>query len=99
LFLSGELVGSRFNQSLGVDGSFRTFTRCECQIGCGDMFVECIDRHSFLNYSLVTTSKEISMDSSTLGFFFFSFEIVVVLENQWVYPLLTKETSDVNKPL
>ncbi len=33
------------------------------------------------------------------SFFPLSLELVVVLETQWVYPLLIKETSDVNKPL
>jgi hypothetical protein len=51
----GELVGSRLNQSLGVDGSIRTFTPCDCQIGHSDMLVEHIDCFSLMNHSLVTT--------------------------------------------
>ncbi len=63
------------------------------------MFAKCINRHSFINYSLVTTSREVSLDCSTTIFFPFSPQPVVVLENQWVYPLLTKEPNDINKPL
>jgi hypothetical protein len=65
----GELVGSRLNWSLGVDGSIRTFTRCDYRIVCGDMLVEHIDRHSLINYSLVTTSGESFLDYSTIVFF------------------------------
>jgi hypothetical protein len=52
----GELVGFGLNRSMGVDGLVHTFTHCDCQTACGDMFVEHINLCLLTNYSLVTTS-------------------------------------------
>ncbi len=98
-FFGGELVGSGFNQSLGVDDSVCIFTFCDYRIGHGDMLVECTDCCSLMNYSLVTTSKEGSLNHSITILFLISPKLVVVLESQHAYPPLTKETSIINKPL
>jgi hypothetical protein len=67
-FFYGELVGSKLNWSLGVDGSICTFTPCDCQIGHGDMLVEHIDCRSFMNRSLVTTLGKGYLDCSVAIF-------------------------------
>jgi hypothetical protein len=70
-FCGGELIGFGFNRSLGVDGLVHTFTHCDYQTACGDMFVEHINHHLVINCSLVTTSREASLDCSIAILFSF----------------------------
>jgi len=63
-FFGGELVGYGLNWSQGVNGSIRSFIWCDWWISCGEMLVECIDQHSLINFSLVTTSWEGYLDCS-----------------------------------
>jgi hypothetical protein len=58
-----------------------------------------INRHSLMNYSLVTTLGKVYLDCSKIILFFSSPEPIVVLENQWVYPPLTREIGAINIPL
>ncbi len=70
-FFDNELVGSRLNWSLGVNGSIYIFTQCDYQTSHGNMLTECIDQHSLMNWSLVTNSRKGSLNCSTTTFFFF----------------------------
>jgi hypothetical protein len=63
------------------------------------MFIERIDCRSFINCSFITTLGKASLDSSTLVLFPFSHILMLVLENQGVYPLLREEINDINKHL
>jgi len=69
-FFNGELIGYGLNQSLGVDDSICIFTHCEYWTSCGNMLAKHTDGCSLKNYSLVTTSREVSLNCSTKTFFF-----------------------------
>jgi hypothetical protein len=71
-FFDGELINYGFNQSLGVDDSICIFTRCDSQTNHGDVLVECINQHSLMNHSLVTTSIDGYLNCSTITFLFLS---------------------------
>ncbi len=68
-FFGGELVGFGLNMSLGVDNSIHIFTRCDCQIGCGNMLIERTNQHSLMNCTLVTTLGKGFLDCSATNFF------------------------------